>query len=234
MLKLNKVDAGYGGIQILRGVTFSVDKGQIACIVGANGAGKTTTVHCISGTIPLTGGSITFEDQDITHMEPHDRVARGLVQVPEGRKLFSSMTVLENLELGSYTKAAKIKRKDSLERIFNLFPRLRERIGQAAGTLSGGEQQMLAIGRGLMALPKLLLLDEPSLGLAPIIVAEIFQIVTEVNQEGTTVLLVEQNVQQSLNLANHGFVLENGTVTLTGSGEELLADPHLKEAYLGL
>lgn len=234
MLNLHEVDAGYAGIQILRGVELTVEKGRICSIVGANGAGKTTTARCISGTIPVTRGVITFDGQDITHLPPHQRVARGLVLVPEGRKLFNNMTVLENLELGSYTLVARAKRKDSLERVFHLFPRLKERIGQSAGTLSGGEQQMLAIGRGLMALPRLLLLDEPSLGLAPLIVAEIFRIVTEVNNNGTTVLLVEQNVQQTLSLSHRGFVLENGEITLTGTGQELLADPVLKEAYLGL
>lgn len=234
MLTLNEVDAGYTGVQILRGVSLTVERGQIVSIVGANGAGKTTTARSISGTVPVSRGRITFEDVDITRMAPHRRVSLGLVQVPEGRKLFNTMTVRENLELGSYTRAAKAKRNDSLERVFHLFPRLRERITQAGGTLSGGEQQMLAIGRGLMALPRLLLLDEPSLGLAPIIVEEIFRILTEINRDGTTVLLVEQNVQQSLALADRGFVLENGGVTLSGSGPELLADPHLKEAYLGL
>ena len=234
MLKLHEVDAGYDGIQILRGVELAVGQGQICSIVGANGAGKTTTARCISGTIPVTRGQIMFEGRDITHLPPHQRVARGLVQVPEGRKLFNSMTVRENLELGSFTRAARAKRKDSLERVFHMFPRLKDRIGQTGGTLSGGEQQMLAIGRGLMAMPRLLLLDEPSLGLAPLIVAEIFQIVTEINNDGMAVLLVEQNVQQTLNLSHRGFVLENGAITLTGTGQELLADPILKEAYLGL
>ncbi len=234
MLTLNEVDAGYTGVQILRGVSLTVERGQIVSIVGANGAGKTTTARSISGTVSVSRGRITFDDVDITRLAPHRRVALGLIQVPEGRKLFSTMTVRENLELGSYTRAAKAKRSDSLERVFHLFPRLQERITQAAGTLSGGEQQMLAIGRGLMALPRLLLLDEPSLGLAPLIVEEIFRIVSKINRDGTTVLLVEQNVQQSLALADRGFVLENGGVTLSGSGPELLAVPHLKEAYLGL
>lgn len=234
MLTLSEIDAGYGNVQILRGVDLAVEQGQIVSIVGANGAGKTTTARCISGTVPVTRGVIRFEGKDITHLPAHQRVEMGLVQVPEGRKLFNTMTVRENLELGSFTAKARAKRGDSLERVFHLFPRLKERIGQSGGTLSGGEQQMLAIARGLMALPRLLLLDEPSLGLAPLIVAEIFQIVTEINRNGTTVLLVEQNVQQTLSLSNRGYVLENGSIALTGEGKELLTDPVLKEAYLGL
>ena len=234
MLELRAVNAGYGPVQILRGVSLEVPTGAIVTVVGANGAGKTTTIRAISGTLPLQAGGVHFLGEDITRVPAHRRVEMGLVQVPEGRKIFSALTVLENLELGSYTARAKAKRRDSLARVFHLFPILHERIAQPGGTLSGGEQQMLAIGRGLMALPRLLMLDEPSLGLAPLIVRDIFAIVAEIARGGTTVLLVEQNVKQSLALAGRGFVLENGAITRAGSGAELLADPYLKEAYLGL
>ncbi|HKI98143.1 MAG TPA: ABC transporter ATP-binding protein [bacterium] len=234
MLELQRISAGYGEVQILREVSLEVPAGGIVTVVGANGAGKTTTIRAISGTLPLLGGRLRFQDEDITAVPAHRRVERGLVQVPEGRKIFAALTVRENLELGSYSAKARARRADSLERVFHLFPLLRERIRQPGGTLSGGEQQMLAIGRGLMALPSLLMLDEPSLGLAPLIVRDIFRIVAEINRTGTTVLLVEQNVQQSLALATRGYVLENGAITRAGSGEELLADPYLKEAYLGL
>ena len=234
MLELQKVSTGYGGVPILRDVSLEVRQGAIVTVVGANGAGKTTTLRTISGTLPLFGGRLRFLGEDLAGVPAHRRVERGLVQVPEGRKIFSSLTVLENLELGSYTSRAKARRHSSLERVFSLFPILKARIRQPGSTLSGGEQQMLAIGRGLMALPHLLMLDEPSLGLAPLIVRDIFSIVAEINRAGTTVLLVEQNVQQSLALATHGYVLENGTITRAGSGAELLADPYLKEAYLGL
>jgi branched-chain amino acid transport system ATP-binding protein len=234
LLELQKVSTGYGGVPILRDVSLEVRQGAIVTVVGANGAGKTTTLRTISGTLPLFGGRLRFLGEDLAGVPAHRRVERGLVQVPEGRKIFSSLTVLENLELGSYTSRAKARRHGSLERVFSLFPILKARIRQPGSTLSGGEQQMLAIGRGLMALPHLLMLDEPSLGLAPLIVRDIFSIVAEINRAGTTVLLVEQNVQQSLALATHGYVLENGTITRAGSGAELLADPYLKEAYLGL
>jgi len=234
LLEMHEVSAGYGPVMILRGISLEVPAGAIVTVVGANGAGKTTTIRALSGTLPLFGGRVRFLGEDITHLPAHRRVERGLVQVPEGRKIFATLTVLENLELGSYTAKAKARRKDSLARVFHLFPILAERIAQPGGTLSGGEQQMLAIGRGLMALPQLLMLDEPSLGLAPLIVRDIFAIVAEINRSGTTVLLVEQNVKQSLALAGRGFVLENGAITRAGSGAELLADPYLKEAYLGL
>jgi len=234
LLELQRISAGYGEVQILREVSLEVPAGGIVTVVGANGAGKTTTIRAISGTLPLLGGRLRFQDEDITAVPAHRRVERGLVQVPEGRKIFAALTVRENLELGSYSAKARARRADSLERVFHLFPLLRERIRQPGGTLSGGEQQMLAIGRGLMALPSLLMLDEPSLGLAPLIVRDIFRIVAEINRTGTTVLLVAQNVQQSLALATRGYVLENGAITRAGSGEELLADPYLKEAYLGL
>ena len=234
MLELHEVSAGYGEVRILRGISLEVAAGAIVTVVGANGAGKTTTIRAISGTLPLFSGRVRFQGEDITRVPAHRRVEMGLVQVPEGRKIFAALTVLENLELGSYSAKAKARRRDSLQRVFHLFPILKERIAQPGGTLSGGEQQMLAIGRALMALPQLLMLDEPSLGLAPLIVRDIFSIVTEINRSGTTILLVEQNVQQSLALAGRGCVLENGAITRAGSGAELLADPYLKEAYLGL
>jgi len=234
LLELHGVSTGYGQVQILRGISMAVPAGTIVTVVGANGAGKTTTIRAISGTLPLLRGGVRFLGEDVTRVPAHRRVEMGLVQVPEGRKIFATLTVLENLELGSYTAKAKARRRDSLARVFHLFPILRERSAQPGGTLSGGEQQMLAIGRGLMALPQLLMLDEPSLGLAPLVVRDIFAIVGEINRGGTTVLLVEQAVQQSLALAGRGFVLENGEITRAGSGAELLADPYLKEAYLGL
>jgi branched-chain amino acid transport system ATP-binding protein len=234
LLELHDLTAGYGGVPILRGLALRVEAGEIAAIVGSNGAGKTTAIRAISGVLPPMGGRIVFQGRDVARLEPHDRVALGIVEVPEGRKIFGSLTVLENLELGSYNRRARPRRRESLARVLALFPRLGERLRQRGATLSGGEQQMLAIGRGLMALPELLILDEPSLGLAPIVVRDIFRIVREVNAAGLTVLLVEQNVQQTLSLAHRAFVLENGAVTLQGTGAELLENPHLKAAYLGL
>ena len=218
----------------LYGVDLVVEPGETLSVVGANGAGKTTLLRTISGLLRPRRGELRFEGEHIDRLACHRIVERGVVHVPEGRKIFGSLTVRENLELGSYTQAAKARRADSLERVFTLFPRLRERSGQAAGTLSGGEQQMLAIGRALMTLPKLLMLDEPSLGLAPLIVKEIFRIIGEINRAGTTVLLVEQNTRQALALSRRGYVLENGRVALSGSGETLLGNEHVRRAYLGL
>jgi branched-chain amino acid transport system ATP-binding protein len=234
LLELSAVDVAYGDLPALRDVHVVVEAGETLSVVGANGAGKTTMLRTISGLLRPRRGEVRFEGERIDRLPCHRVVERGLVHVPEGRKIFPSLGVRENLELGSYTRAAKARRADSLERVFTLFPRLRERARQAAGTLSGGEQQMLAIGRALMALPKLLMLDEPSLGLAPLLVQEIFTIIGEINRAGVTVLLVEQNTRQALALSRRGYVLENGRVALVGSGEELLGNEHVRRAYLGL
>jgi branched-chain amino acid transport system ATP-binding protein len=233
LLTLNNITAGYGDVTILRDVSFSVPEGQIIALIGANGAGKTTTLRTVSGLIRPTKGTIHFEDSAIHTLPTHKIVDSGLIQVPEGRHLFPEMSVLENLELGSFRRG-KAARSDSLKRIMTMFPRLEERRDQLAGTLSGGEQQMLAIGRALMTLPKLLMLDEPSLGLAPLIVQDIFGIVQEVREAGTTVLIVEQNAVQTLHIADHAYVMENGTIVLQGSGDELLDNEQIRSAYLGL
>ncbi len=234
LLELRGVDAAYGDLQALGDVSIAIEPGEIVSVVGANGAGKTTMLRTISGLLRPRAGEIRFDGRRIDVLATHAVVEHGVVQVPEGRKIFPTLSVRENLELGSYTRRAKAKRADTLERVFALFPRLRERTRQAAGTLSGGEQQMLAIGRALMALPRLLMLDEPSLGLAPIVVREIFRIVREINRAGMTVLLVEQNTRQALALSGRGYVLENGRVVLVGTGQELLGNEHVRRAYLGL
>ena len=234
LLELRGVEVAYGDLPALRGVSVSVEAGETLSVVGANGAGKTTMLRAISGLMRPRAGQILFDGERLDSLPSHAIVERGVVQVPEGRKIFPSLTVLENLELGSYVAAAKARRREGLEHVFTLFPRLKERERQAAGTMSGGEQQMLAIGRALMARPRLLMLDEPSLGLAPIIVKEIFRIIGEINRSGTTVLLVEQNTRQALVLSRRGYVLENGRVVLEGSGAELLGNEHVKRAYLGM
>ncbi len=233
LIELENVAAGYGDVQVLWGVTLAVREGEIATLVGANGAGKTTTLKTISGVVRATAGSMLYDGARIDRLPSHQIAARGISHVPEGRRLFPLMTVRENLELGVTSEAARKSRKESLEHVFSLFPRLNERAAQMAGTLSGGEQQMVAIGRGLMARPRLLMLDEPSLGLAPIVVREMFEIIREVNRGGITILLVEQNVQQSLKISDRAFVLENGRVVLEGVGAELLDDERVREAYLG-
>ena len=233
LLALNDVTARYGDVQVLWGVTFSVREGEIATLVGANGAGKSTTLKAISGVVRTASGQIAFAGKRIDRLAAHDIAALGIAHVPEGRRLFPLMSVRENLELGAINKEARRLRATSFEQVFALFPRLKERERQMAGTLSGGEQQMVAIARGLMARPRLLILDEPSLGLAPIIVREMFEIIQTINREGITVLLIEQNVHQSLKLANQAYVLENGRVVLEGAGSELLNDERVREAYLG-
>ena len=234
LLELRDVDVAYGDLPALRGVSVSVEAGETLSVVGANGAGKTTMLRAISGLLPPRAGQILLDGVRLDRLPSHAIVERGVVQVPEGRKIFPSLTVLENLEMGSYIYAAKARRRDGLEQVFGLFPRLQERRRQAAGTMSGGEQQMLAIGRALMARPRVLMLDEPSLGLAPIVVKEIFRVIGEINRLGTTVLLVEQNTRQALALSRRGYVLENGRVVLEGSGAELLGNAHVKRAYLGM
>ncbi|HTY80871.1 MAG TPA: ABC transporter ATP-binding protein [Candidatus Bathyarchaeia archaeon] len=234
LLELRSVEVAYGDLPALRGVSVSVEAGETLSVVGANGAGKTTMLRAISGLLPPRSGQILLDGARLDTLPSHAIVERGVVQVAEGRKIFPSLTVLENLEMGSYIPAARARRREGLEQVFGLFPRLRERQRQAAGTMSGGEQQMLAIGRALMARPRVLMLDEPSLGLAPIVVKEIFRIIGEINRLGTTVLLVEQNTRQALALSRRGYVLENGRVVLEGSGAELLGNDHVKRAYLGM
>lgn len=233
LLQVEDLDVFYGAIHALQGVSFHVDEGEIVTLIGANGAGKSTTLNTISGLLRARAGSIQFQGQDISMVPPSQIVRRGIVQVPEGRKIFAPLTVLENLEMGAYARKDKAEIAASMERVFHSFPRLKERIGQLGGTLSGGEQQMLAMARGLMAHPTLLLLDEPSMGLAPILVEEIFRIIQEINQEGTSILLVEQNAYMALSVAHRGYVLETGRIVLEGSARELRDNPQVKAAYLG-
>jgi branched-chain amino acid transport system ATP-binding protein len=234
VLALDGVAAGYGDVLAVRSISLEVAPGECVALIGANGAGKTTTLRAIAGLLPLRGGRILFEGRPLAGLTPREIVALGLAHVPEGRQVFASLTVLENLEMGARTPAARAARRETLDEVFTLFPRLKERAPQAAGTLSGGEQQMLAIGRALMARPRLLLLDEPSLGLAPIAVRSIMEIVATVNRRGTTILLVEQNVRRALALCGRGYVVENGVVALVGSREDLLRSDHVRQAYLGL
>lgn len=234
LLEVQDLHVFYGKIEAIKGVSFTLNEGEIVTLIGANGAGKTTTLRTISGVRPVAHGSIFFEGEDITKMAPHDRVKRGICQAPEGRGIFPGMTVRENLDMGTYVRGDKGPQKaKDLERVMQLFPRLRERIGQMGGTLSGGEQQMLAIGRALMSKPRLLLLDEPSMGLAPMLIAQIFTIIKEINADGISVLLVEQNATQALKTAHRGYVLETGYVVKTGTGNDLLVDPAVRAAYLG-
>ncbi|NYE96438.1 branched-chain amino acid transport system ATP-binding protein [Psychromicrobium silvestre] len=234
LLELKNVDVFYGRIQAIRGMSFKVEEGEIVSLIGANGAGKTTTMKTISGLLNPSSGSITFEGQDVTKVKAHIRVVRGISQAPEGRGIFPGMTVMENLDMGAFGRADKSGLEQDLERVFDLFPRLKERQKQFGGTMSGGEQQMLSIGRALMSSPKLLLLDEPSMGLAPQFIRQIFSIITEINKQGTTILLVEQNANQALARAHRAFVLETGEITHSGTGKELLSNPAIKEAYLGV
>jgi branched-chain amino acid transport system ATP-binding protein len=231
LLEIEELHVHYGKIEALSGISLEVDEGEIVTLIGANGAGKTTTLKTISGLRRATTGQIRFQDRDITSVAGHKRVQLGLSQAPEGRGIFPGMTVLENLEMGAYTRRGN--RTEDLDRVLNLFPRLAERRRQQGGTLSGGEQQMLAIGRALMAEPKLLLLDEPSMGLAPLIVTQIFAILKEINDLGTTILLVEQNAVQALSLSHRAYVLETGRVVASGPASELLNDPAVRAAYLG-
>ena len=234
LLRVDGIEVGYGDLTAVGDVSLEVREGEAVALIGANGAGKTTTLRAVSGLLPLRRGRIEFEGQRLDGLTSAQIVARGIAHVPEGRQLFPTMTVLENLELGARTRAARARRDESLGRVFDLFPRLQERREQLAGTLSGGEQQMCAIGRGLMACPRLLMLDEPSLGLAPVMVKAIFEDLGRINAQGLTILLVEQNVLRSLHLAHRGYVLENGRVTRSGAGADLLASGHIRQAYLGL
>ncbi len=234
LLELEGVDAFYGRIQALRGVTIKVERGEVVALIGSNGAGKTTTLRTISGLMHPNSGTVTFDGQDITRTRPSRIVELGISQSPEGRRLFPRMSVLDNLFMGAYSRNDKPGITSDMARVFQLFPRLQERRTQIAGTLSGGEQQMLAMGRALMAKPKVLMLDEPSLGLAPILQETIFSIVREINAQGTTVMLVEQNANKALEVANRGYVLESGVIVQTGSGRELLASEEVQKAYLGM
>jgi branched-chain amino acid transport system ATP-binding protein len=234
MLRVENLEVAYGKIQALWGISFEILEGEIVAVVGANGAGKTTTLKTLSGLLHPTSGSIHLDGSKLDGLSPAEIVALGVVHVPEGRKLFPEMTVLDNLLIGGYPRGARSRRPERLEHVFTVFPKLAERRRQLAGTLSGGEQQMVAIGRGLMAGPKILMLDEPSLGLAPIMVQEMFRVIAEINRAGVTVLLVEQNTEHALALAHRGFVLESGRVVLSGTGQELLASAQVREAYLGL
>ena len=232
LLKVENINVYYGAIHAIKDVSFHVDEGEIVTLIGANGAGKTTTLQTISGLLRSKTGSITFEGHNISAVRADKLVTHGLAQVPEGRRIFLQMTVEENLEMGAYTQPSSGVAQD-LEKVFDLFPRLKERRRQVAGTLSGGEQQMLAMGRALMSHPRLLMLDEPSMGLAPILVEQIFEIIQSLNRNGSTILLVEQNAQMALSVAHRGYVLETGKIVTTGTGAELIQSPEIKRAYLG-
>ncbi|QXE84839.1 ABC transporter ATP-binding protein [Geomonas nitrogeniifigens] len=232
MLKVENISVNYGAIKALQNVSFQINQGEIVALIGANGAGKTTILNTISNIVPSVAGKITYLDKEITKLPPHEIVKLGISQVPEGRRVFAKMSVLENLEMGAYTRSDNEIASD-MEKIFQRFPRLNERKKQPAKTLSGGEQQMLAMGRALMSRPKLLLLDEPSMGLAPMLVEQIFQIIQEINASGTTILLVEQNANMALSIAHRAYVLETGEVVLQGDAKELASNPEVRKAYLG-
>lgn len=233
MLSVENLNVYYGAIHALHDISFHVDTGEIVTLIGANGAGKTSILQSISALIPRRSGAITFDGKDLSHIPAHRLISMGLTQVPEGRRVFATMTVMENLEMGAYTGRSRTEMQQDLDMVFAHFPRLKERMKQYAGTLSGGEQQMLAMGRALMSRPKLMMLDEPSMGLAPILVDQIFDIVKELNQSGVTILLVEQNAQMALSIANRGYVLETGRIVLSSDADELLHNDAVKKAYLG-
>ena len=234
MLKVSEIDVYYGDLQALRDVSIEVHPGQIVSVIGSNGAGKSTLLKTISGILRPRRGGILLNDNDIVHASSTRIVEQGISHVPEGRQIFPTMTVLENLEMGAQFPRTRRIQQETMQQVFAYFPRLKERLGQKAGTLSGGEQQMLAMGRGLMSLPSLLMLDEPSLGLAPVLVSTIFEIIGKINQQGTAILLIEQNVYHALKISNRAFVLENGRIALSGPSRELLEDPHIRKTYLGL
>ena len=233
MLKVTDLAVSYGAIKALRGISFEVNTGEIITLIGSNGAGKTTTLHAISNIIKKSGGEIRFEDESIGDLAPDAIVKKGLIHVPEGRRIFANLTVKENLEMGAFTRTDKAEIKADMEMVYEMFPRLKERLKQISGTLSGGEQQMLAMGRALMSKPKLLLLDEPSMGLAPILVDEIFSIIQQINKAGTTILLVEQNAYKALSIASRAYILETGLITKSGNAKDLIKDNSVKAAYLG-
>lgn len=233
MLEINNMDVNFGVIRALKGISLKVNDGEIVTLIGANGAGKTTTLRTISGLKKPTNGSIMLDGEDITHSTARDRVQRGISHSPEGRRVFSTMTVLENLELGAFLRRDRKEIEKDIKMVYDHFPILADRRKQAAGTLSGGEQQMLAIGRALMSRPRILFLDEPSMGLAPLLVQEIFSIIKEINRAGTTILLVEQNASMALQIANHAYVLETGSIVISGTGAELMKSDDIRKAYLG-
>ncbi len=234
MLKVNGIDVYYGDMQALRNVSIEVNPGEVVSVIGSNGAGKSTLLKTVSGILRPRSGSISLKDSDISHAPPSKIVENGISHVPEGRQIFPTLTVLENLEMGAQFPRTRKAQSDTMQQVFTYFPRLKERLEQKAGTLSGGEQQMLAMGRGLMSLPALMMLDEPSLGLAPVLVSTIFEIIEKINRQGTSILLIEQNVFHSLKISDRGYVLENGEIALSGSGQELLENPHIRKTYLGL
>lgn len=233
MLEVKDLEVYYGMIQAIKGISFEVNQGEVIALIGANGAGKTTTLQTITGMIPSKKGSITFNDVDITKVPGHKIVPMGMAHVPEGRRVFAQLSVLDNLKLGAYTRSDQKEIQESLQMVYRHFPRLEERKNQMAGTLSGGEQQMLAMGRALMSKPSIVLMDEPSMGLSPIFVTEIFSIIQEISKEGTTVLLVEQNAKKALSIADRGYVLETGKIVLSGDAKDLMNDESIKKAYLG-
>ncbi|ERK68686.1 ABC transporter, ATP-binding protein [Leptotrichia sp. oral taxon 215 str. W9775] len=234
ILNVNDLNVYYGGIHAIKNISFNIKKGEIVSLIGANGAGKTSTLHAISGLVPIKSGEISLNGENVTNIEAHKLVSLGMAHVPEGRRIFTELTVLENLEMGAYTRNDTEQIKEDINHMFTLFPRLAERKKQLAGTMSGGEQQMLAMARALMSSPSLLLLDEPSMGLAPLLVQEIFNIIERINkEENVTVLLVEQNANMALSIADRGYVLETGKIILEGTGKELLSNPEIKKAYLG-
>ncbi|MGC9468613.1 MAG: ABC transporter ATP-binding protein [Anaerolineae bacterium] len=233
LLEVNDLKVAYGAIRALHGVSFYVGEGEVVTLIGANGAGKSTTLRTISGLLPAQSGNVVYDGEAITGIEASQIVRRGIIQVPEGRRIFAPLTVRENLEMGAFTRSDRAEIEETMEYVFHLFPRLKERLEQTGGTLSGGEQQMLAVGRALMAKPRLLLMDEPSMGLAPILVEEIFDIIGEISQEGVTILLVEQNAHMALSVADRGYVLETGSIELEGSARELAENPRVRAAYLG-
>ena len=234
MLKISNLNTFYGHIHALKGISMEIKKGEVVSLIGSNGAGKSSTLGSIAGLVRARSGNITFMDNDITNISPHNIVKLGISLSPEGREVFPALTVQENLRLGAYTKKDKVKMTESFTRVYDLFPRLKERIKQTAGTLSGGEQQMLAIGRALMSEPKLLMLDEPSLGLAPNLVLMIFELIESINKQGTTILLIEQNANMALSVSHRAYVLETGNISMTGNSKELANDPRVKKAYLGI
>lgn len=233
LLEVKDIQVYYGMIQALKGVSFEVNEGEVIALIGANGAGKTTTLHTVTGLLRAKTGQINFDGQDITKIPPHKIVTMGMAHVPEGRRVFANMSVLQNLKMGAFTRTDKSEIEETLRKVYKRFPRLEERQGQMAGTLSGGEQQMLAMGRALMSKPRIILMDEPSMGLSPIFVNEIFDIIKEVSESGTTVLLVEQNAKKALSIADRGYVLETGKIILDGDADDLLNDESVQKAYLG-